>query len=180
MTNVWVYKADGTLQCGEGKEITLEEMKKELASLIGEKGIISCKKRTLPMFIPQVCGAPTGQVNTYEITEEGAYVLFHGFVGPKGFALWIWPVSAGKQGPISPWPFSRGLKGEREEDAGALFLNYIASVTHVGATPIFITELLGRICRCYTVGDPLTKDYIPQRVNIEKYPDSTIARIWFG
>lgn len=84
MPNVWVCKPDGTIQCdGDSKEITLEEMGKELAMIIDKDNIISMKKISTPTI--QRCGMPTGNMNAYEITESGALLLESGFMGPLGF-----------------------------------------------------------------------------------------------
>lgn len=62
---VRVYKYDGSLQCGQGKAISLEQMATELK---GVKIFASQKKSDGLMHI-QVCGSPTGQANVYEILE---------------------------------------------------------------------------------------------------------------
>lgn len=61
--NVFVYKPDGSLQCGQGKAIDVEVMARELESV----KIISSKKANDGLLRPTVCGAPTGQINVYEI-----------------------------------------------------------------------------------------------------------------
>jgi hypothetical protein len=45
-----------------------------------------------------------------------------------------------------------------------------------------VKELLGRACRVYKTGDALTKDYRPDRVNIELDPQNmrSIINIWIG
>ena len=66
--SIMVYKHDGTLQCGEGKEVTLKEMAKQLtdAGVI----IIAQKKSTDGFMHPAVCGGITGQINLYEIPAQ--------------------------------------------------------------------------------------------------------------
>lgn len=61
--NVFVYKPDGSLQCGQGKAISVETMAKELESI----KVVSMRKDTDGMLRPTVCGAATGQINVYEI-----------------------------------------------------------------------------------------------------------------
>ncbi len=61
-----VYKYDGTKQCGEGKEISLEAMSKQLENI----KILSMSKKNDGMMRIQVCGAPTGQANVYEIETD--------------------------------------------------------------------------------------------------------------
>jgi|AGTN01.3.fsa_nt_gi hypothetical protein len=60
---VWVYKEDGTRQCGEGTEISLDEMRKELETIIGKDNVLASEKRILPLMFPLVCGGPNGSVN---------------------------------------------------------------------------------------------------------------------
>ena len=61
-----IYKADGTLQCGQGKKIALEQMKKELKDI---KVHSQTNKNDGKMRI-QLCGSPTGNCNIYEIDRE--------------------------------------------------------------------------------------------------------------
>lgn len=61
-----VYKYDGTKQCGEGQEISLEAMSKQLENI----KVLSMSKKNDGMMRIQVCGAPTGQANVYEIDTE--------------------------------------------------------------------------------------------------------------
>ena len=58
-----VYKPDGSLQCGQGKPVSLEEMQKQLGKI---KVYASFKKNDGLMRI-QLCGHPTGNSNVYEI-----------------------------------------------------------------------------------------------------------------
>jgi hypothetical protein len=62
---VLVYKYDGTLQCGMGKVVSVEEMAKEFE----EKAIqVHNKyKSTDGAMHIALCGASTGQINVYEI-----------------------------------------------------------------------------------------------------------------
>lgn len=187
MSGIWVYKADGTLQCqGNEGEISLQEMRKELAALVGQDGVLGEEKRQLPLLHPHLCGTPTGQVNAYEITRHALYVLFHGIVGPNGFAIWRWPSPqsfkmARDDHPV-PWPWAALFKdenGDARADSAAL-INLIASLNEVRANPTTLAEIIGRPARCYTTGDPLTFDYMPERVNIEMSKTAHIVRIWFG
>jgi len=64
-SNIQVYKYDGTLQCGMGHEICLEEMAKELeAAGIHE---LASHKDTDGLMHISVCGASTGAINVYLI-----------------------------------------------------------------------------------------------------------------
>ncbi len=82
-----VYRPDGSLQCNEGEARTLEQDKAALEAL-GAR-VVSQEKRQLPFKISQVCGAPTGQVNTYMISEADWEKIRRSFVGPAKFGLWI-------------------------------------------------------------------------------------------
>ena len=166
MSTVWVYKLDGTLQCDLGNEIPLKEMQKELENLGAE--VLSSEKRISCDLFSQACGSPTGRVNAYEISHTDWEEIKRGFVGPLGFKLWtcsevasvadLEAIIAGDD-PL-PWPW--------------------AQATSVSSNPTLCRELIGRTCRCYTQGDALTKDFRPERVNIELDRDSRIADIWFG
>lgn len=63
---VQVYKSDGSLQCGQGKQISVADMEKDLK---GIKVYSSANKNDGMMRI-QVCGAPTGNHNVYEIDRK--------------------------------------------------------------------------------------------------------------
>lgn len=62
---VLVYKYDGSLQCGMGKALPLDIMSREF----GEIKIFSQKKKPDGLMHIQMCGAPTGMANVYEISE---------------------------------------------------------------------------------------------------------------
>lgn len=60
-----VFKYDGSLQCGMGKGTPLEEMQKELVGI----AVQSAENRNDGLMRIQLCGAPTGQANVYEIPK---------------------------------------------------------------------------------------------------------------
>ncbi len=67
LTNrVYVYKADGSLQCGMGKKIDLKDMAKDLGGI----SVFSSENRHDGMMRIQVCGQPTGFCNVYEINQS--------------------------------------------------------------------------------------------------------------
>lgn len=76
---VRVYKPDGSLQCGQGKAIPVEEMQKELAGLT----IHSADNRPDGLMHPQACGFPTGRANVYEIDRKDLETAIK-----KGFKEW--------------------------------------------------------------------------------------------
>jgi hypothetical protein len=62
---VKVYRYDGTLQCGMGKRIALEEMQKDLKDI----PVLSAAHLNDGLMRIQLCGSPTGDANVYEIEE---------------------------------------------------------------------------------------------------------------
>jgi hypothetical protein len=68
-SKIQIFKYDGTLQCGMGGEIPLDEMAKELESADIE--IIASRKGTDGLVHISVCGASTGAINVYVI-DRGA------------------------------------------------------------------------------------------------------------
>lgn len=66
LNRVKVYKPDGTLQCNQGKKISVETMSKELQGF----KIYSSENKHDGLMRIQLCGKPTGQVNIFEIDLE--------------------------------------------------------------------------------------------------------------
>jgi hypothetical protein len=63
VNNVFVFKPDGSLQCGQGKAVAVEVMAQELETV----KVISSRKQNDGLLRTTVCGAPTGQINVYEV-----------------------------------------------------------------------------------------------------------------
>ncbi len=63
---VKVYKPDGSLQCGMGAKTPLDKMEKELKGI----KVFSRSNQNDGLMRIQVCGAPTGQCNVYEISRK--------------------------------------------------------------------------------------------------------------
>ena len=61
--HVFVYKYDGSLQCGMGKPITVEKMAKTLTGI----QIFSSEKKPDGLMHIQVCGSNTGLANVFEV-----------------------------------------------------------------------------------------------------------------
>ncbi len=158
MENIWVCKADGTVQCDDNaKEISLEDMKALLAVIIGMSNILNMEKRSLQKFT--LCGAPTGKVNAYEITQAGWDILNRGFVGSAGF----------RRCPDE----MHGL------DAGETGLGqFIAEMAN--RNPTDIQNLVGHTVRVYETGAPITMDWRPDRFNVVTNKNGIIVRVWFG
>jgi hypothetical protein len=70
--SVEIYKYDGTLQCGLGKERSLEAMAEELKA----EGVqvIASRKGKDGLDHIAVCGASTGVINVYTVTRETAAI----------------------------------------------------------------------------------------------------------
>ena len=166
----WVWRHDGTLQCGLGSEETVDEARAQLETIIGASNVLGGEKRQLPGLIIQLCGAPTGQVNAFQLTPHGFWLLFHGIVGPIGFRPWV-DESLAVQGGVDILPFKDVSDSVAENSLGV-----------VGASksdPCCIQDLYGRPVRCYKVGDPLTEDYRPDRFNVGSV-NGRIKEMWFG
>lgn len=61
-----VFKADGSLQCGQGKKTDLNVMAKELENI----QIFSSENKHDGLMRIQLCGHPTGTCNVFEIFES--------------------------------------------------------------------------------------------------------------
>lgn len=66
LNSVVVYKEDGSLQCAMGKPVKLEEMEKELKGI----PVMGREKKSDGMMRIQLCGSPTGMMNTYKIPSD--------------------------------------------------------------------------------------------------------------
>ncbi|MGZ3769485.1 MAG: hypothetical protein ACXVCR_05045, partial [Bdellovibrio sp.] len=66
LDRVKVYKEDGSLQCGQGKAIPAADMQKQLKNI----KVYSSENKNDGMIRIQVCGAPTGNSNVYEIDRK--------------------------------------------------------------------------------------------------------------
>lgn len=61
---IFVYKPDGSLQCGQGKAMSPQEMEKQLDGI----KVFSRENRSDGLMHIQVCGSPTGMINVFEIS----------------------------------------------------------------------------------------------------------------
>lgn len=80
MKKVKVYKPDGTLQCNQGKQISLEEMQTQLKDI----QVFSSVRASDGKMRIQLCGTPTGQNNVYEILESDLSKA-----EAAGFKVWL-------------------------------------------------------------------------------------------
>lgn len=177
--NPWVWRHDGTIQCSDVAGETLEEAREQLASIIGEANILQGEKRTLPCPIIQMCGVPTGQVNAFQITVEGWLLLVHGIFGMMGWAPWTDDCPSDEA--AKPFSAVADQAQGRGPDSEARIRPVLPGRGGGGGTdPTRIDELYFRPVRCYRFGDPITKDYVKERVNIVHNQRDRIVEIWFG
>jgi Peptidase inhibitor I78 family len=176
--SIWVYRADGTVQCSSSSGESLEAAKADLVMRIGDKNVIGPgEKRTLPGMRSALCGLPTGRVNAFEITAEGSDILFHGIIGAGGWLLWRpdWETAAG--GPEVPFPWTL------TPAAGAVATIpphvAMANSLSIADKPSTIKELIGHPLRVIRPGDAVTFDYMPGRVNIVVDDHNIIQDIGF-
>jgi len=85
---VQVFRYDGSLQCGMGQAVPLDEMAKELTA--ANIRVLSSEKRVVPGFIIALCGAPTGIANVYEIAKDDLPRIPADRQGVKRFHAWVY------------------------------------------------------------------------------------------
>ncbi len=85
---VKVFRYDGSLQCGMGQAVPLDEMAKELAAV--NITVLSSEKRIVSGFIIALCGAPSGMANVYEIAKDDLPRIPADPQGVKRFQPWIY------------------------------------------------------------------------------------------
>lgn len=78
---VKVFKYDGSKQCGQGKQISIEAMQKDL----GKIRVYSSANKMDGLMHMQVCGSNTGKANVYEIDRSSLTEAIS-----KGFQEWTW------------------------------------------------------------------------------------------
>lgn len=79
MKTVFVYKYDGSLQCGQGRKIPLKEMAGQLEGI----KVFSMQNKSDGQMHIQVCGSTTGYANVFEIPADSLDQA-----KAKGFLLW--------------------------------------------------------------------------------------------
>ena len=171
--NPWVWRHDGTLQCSGAAGESLQEAREQLETVIGAQNVVRGEKRKLPGVIIAMCGASTGQVNAFELTPYGFWLLFHGIVGPIEFRPWVATVPVQMHGNGGGQLAFDGLAQAKLDKENVAFVGVAAG------GPSAIDQLYGRKCRVYNVGDALTDDYLPERFNIGLVA-GRIREMWFG
>lgn len=165
MDVVVVFKADGTIQCERNAPIPLEHHAAQLRK-IGASEICGQGNVPGPFVVITLCGAPTGRVNAFAIPKEDWDLISSGIVGTLGFRSWT-------GAPYPDLEIDKNCKISDQDLSGR-------PAPAVGAFPVLIRELLGRPCRCYRQGDTLTKDFVPERANVERDESGRISDVWFG
>ncbi len=174
----WIWRHDGTIQCSDVAGESVEEAREQLAALIGEDNILQGEKRTLPCFVIDLCGVPTGQVNAFQITIEGWLLLIYGFPGMMGWAPWTDDCPSGDE--AGPFAVLADEAKSRGPETGPQIRPVLPGRGGGGTDPTRIGELYFRPVRCYRLGDGITKDHVPGRVNIVHNQRGRIVGIWFG
>ena len=85
---VRVFRYDGSLQCGMGQAVPLDDMAKELTTV--NIRVLSSEKRVVSGFIIALCGAPTGIANVYEIAKDDLPRIPADPQGVKRFQSWLY------------------------------------------------------------------------------------------
>src|SRR5713226_6910751 len=85
---VRVFRYDGSLQCGMGQAVPLDEMAKELTAV--NITVFSSEKRVVPGFIIALCGAPTGLANVYQIAKDDLPRIPADQQGVNRFQSWVY------------------------------------------------------------------------------------------
>ena len=85
---VKIFRYDGSLQCGMGQAVPLDEMARELAA--ANIKVLSSEKRVVSGLIIALCGAPTGMANVYEIAKDDLPRIPAGPQGVKSFQPWVY------------------------------------------------------------------------------------------
>jgi hypothetical protein len=67
-STLFVFKPDGTIQCDKSPGVALDSMEQELRSV--DIKVFSSRKGYDGREGIAVCGAPTGQINVYEIASS--------------------------------------------------------------------------------------------------------------
>src|SRR5437879_6813935 len=84
---VKVFRYDGSLQCGMGQAVPLDEMAKELTAISIK--VLSSEKRVVSGFVIALCGTPTGIANVYEIAKDDLTRLPAHRPGATRFPRWV-------------------------------------------------------------------------------------------
>jgi len=84
---VKVFRYDGSLQCGMGQAVPLDEMAKELTAV--NIRVLSSEKSVVSGFIIALCGAPTGRANVYEIGQDDFLRIPTDRQGVRRFRPWV-------------------------------------------------------------------------------------------
>lgn len=165
-----VYKQDGTIQCEPEIKPRPLQVDADAIKAIGIRVIGGGQRERLPIFVPTLCGTPTGWANVFSIDLTGItrQQLFQ--LAALGFRMWA----------FDPAGARKAVKAG-DEDPFPLDLPVAANLLGPDPNPDRLADLIGYVVRVYRTGDVLTDDYLRDRVNIETDPQShRMVRYWFG
>jgi hypothetical protein len=208
-----LYKADGSIQCSQKPGATPDEMRPELAEIVGDQNILGQRKAQLPGFHVQLCGVATDSVNVFKVTDEAFDLLFGkpgGIIGKGGFRPWIElgpdidpgfnPVhhllghkpkpDAMIENPTNSAQTAHGPKvastaADGDEARGGpevpfpLNVAALARLTSANQNPTLVRELIGQRLMTIRPGDPVTAEYVFNRVNVIVNDANVIEGIYF-
>ncbi|MEW6641123.1 MAG: hypothetical protein AB1586_11510 [Pseudomonadota bacterium] len=164
-----VYKQDGTIQCEPEIKPRPLQVDADAIRAIGIRVIGGGQRERLPIFVPALCGSPTAWANVFSIDLNGVTRQQLFLLSAIGFRMWAFD------------PPARKSVAAGDEDPFPHDLPVAANLLGPDPHPDRIADLIGYTVRIYRTGDPITKDYRRDRVNIETNPDShRIVRYWFG
>lgn len=199
---VWVFKADGAIQCTGVAGTTIDEARAALATTVGAERI----ERACAFARPTIamCGAPSGGYNACLLTDEGFALLMDGIAGHDGWMAWPFAeppcdgagevvAFAGRDGPEVPFPMSArartlAVPGVGPADSGpiapgdaapAQIAAAIRQLTDATGLPTTVRELLGWELRVIRPGEAITLDYRMRRVNLVVDAENHITEIGF-
>lgn len=176
----WFYKLDGTQQCGQGAEVPLAVMQREIEAIVGAGNVAKAEKKTHPNMWPQMCGLPTGQTNRFYL-EVQLTAAQRTKLEVLGFQPWpdngakaktgaaklsgggdVWPWGTREGVDILPWSARGGGDAWPWKTADGKLLpppsftehpnspDVIGYLASVRSTPSLISDLLGFRCRVIT------------------------------
>ncbi len=174
MVTVEVYQEDGTRQCGEGEEISLEKSQSDLSAIAGAGSIVEARKRVLPYIYPSVCGAKNGHTNFFVIDVDQSDDFLKK-LRQGGFFVWPSEETLALDGG--------GLRAFGPGGDSFPFISpaeMISQLATVSASPSQIKDLIGYKLRIVKEGfEPRTMELHRNRVNMYVDGDDKIVDVSF-
>ena len=84
---VVVYQLNGAMHCGEDTAIPIEQA----ADLLRAQGVkvLAAERRSLPMDVPALCGAPTGEANVMTVSAADWALFTTRNADAGGYGRWV-------------------------------------------------------------------------------------------